>query len=77
LRNPPHGHVLTPGRYVGAEAAEEDDEHPVERFAAQDKLEEQFAEAGPGHDPARLAGWEGWRQINWLTASRTLRKEWR
>lgn len=25
-----HGHVLTPGRYVGAEAAEEDDEPPFE-----------------------------------------------
>jgi type I restriction enzyme M protein len=41
-----HGHVLTPGRYVGAEAAEEDETPFIERFAAlQDKLEEQFAEA--------------------------------
>ena len=39
-----HGHVLTPGRYVGAEAAEADDTPFAERFAAlQDKLEEQFA----------------------------------
>jgi type I restriction enzyme M protein len=41
-----HGHVLTPGRYVGAEAAEEDETPFTERFAAlQDKLEAQFAEA--------------------------------
>jgi type I restriction enzyme M protein len=39
-----HGHVLTPGRYVGAEAAEADDVPFAERFAGlQDKLEEQFA----------------------------------
>jgi type I restriction enzyme M protein len=41
-----HGHVLTPGRYVGAEAVEEDDTPFADRFAAlQDKLEEQFAQA--------------------------------
>ncbi len=41
-----HGHVLTPGRYVGAEAAEEDEEpfeEKVKRLTA--KLEEEFAEA--------------------------------
>ena len=41
-----HGHVLTPGRYVGAEEAEEDGE-PFEdkmtRLTA--KLEEQFQES--------------------------------
>ncbi len=40
-----HGHVLTPGRYVGAEAAEEDDEafnEKMERLTAQ--LAEQMAE---------------------------------
>jgi type I restriction enzyme M protein len=38
-----HGHVLTPGRYVGAEAAEADDVPFAERFAGlQDTLEEQF-----------------------------------
>ena len=41
-----HGYVLTPGRYVGAEEIEEDDE-PFEqrmgRLAA--KLEEQFKES--------------------------------
>jgi len=41
-----HGHVLTPGRYVGAEAAEEDDEpfeEKMRRLAA--SLREQQAEA--------------------------------
>jgi len=40
------GHVLTPGRYVGAEAAEEDDTPFTERFASlQETLEAQFADA--------------------------------
>ncbi len=40
-----HGHVLTPGRYVGAEAVEEESEPFPERFAAlRSKLEAQFAE---------------------------------
>ena len=40
-----HGHVLTPGRYVGAEAVEDDDEpfeEKMKRLMA--KLEEQFVE---------------------------------
>lgn len=38
-----HGHVLTPGRYVGAEEAEADETPFAERFAElQAKLEEQF-----------------------------------
>jgi type I restriction enzyme M protein len=43
-----HGHVLTPGRYVGAEAAEEDAEpfeQKMHRLVAQ--LREQQAEARP------------------------------
>ncbi|WP_439507297.1 type I restriction-modification system subunit M [Yoonia sp.] len=54
-----HGHVLTPGRYVGAEAAEEDDTPFAERFAAlQDQLETQFVEADvlTAAIRARLAG---------------------
>jgi type I restriction enzyme M protein len=42
-----HSHMLTPGRYVGAEAAEEDDEpfeDKMKRLAA--TLREQFREAG-------------------------------
>jgi type I restriction enzyme M protein len=41
-----HGHVLTPGRYVGAEELEDDDEpfeDKMKRLTA--KLEEEFAEA--------------------------------
>jgi type I restriction enzyme M protein len=40
-----HGHVLTPGRYVGAAAAEEDDVPFVERFVVlKEKLDEQLAQ---------------------------------
>ncbi|KAA8415904.1 N-6 DNA methylase, partial [Acetobacter sp. DmW_125126] len=40
-----HGFVLTPGRYVGAEEAEEDSVPFTERFAALEKtLKEQFAQ---------------------------------
>lgn len=54
-----HGHVLTPGRYVGAEAAEEDQTPFAERFAGlQEQLEVQFAEAEEltATIRARLAG---------------------
>jgi type I restriction enzyme M protein len=41
-----HGHVLTPGRYVGAEAQEDDGEPFAEKFAhLRRQLEEQFAES--------------------------------
>jgi type I restriction enzyme M protein len=41
-----HGHILTPGRYVGAADVEDDDMPFADRFAAlRAKLDEQFAEA--------------------------------
>ena len=41
-----HGHVLTPGRYVGTEEVEEDGTPFAERFATlQARLEDQFAES--------------------------------
>jgi hypothetical protein len=41
-----HSHVLTPGRYVGAEDVDDDDVPFMERFAAlKAKLEQQFAQA--------------------------------
>ena len=47
-----HSHVLTPGRYVGAEDVEEDDTPFAERLAAlRGKLHEQFAE---GHKLEKL-----------------------
>ncbi len=54
-----HGHVLTPGRYVGSQVAEEDETHFAERFAnLQEQLEAQFAEAEEltASIRARLAG---------------------
>jgi type I restriction enzyme M protein len=39
-----HGHVLTPGRYVGAEAVEDDDEgFEAKMLALTEKLGEQMA----------------------------------
>jgi type I restriction enzyme M protein len=41
-----HGYVLTPGRYVGAEEVEDDDEPFEEKMQRlTQKLEEQFAES--------------------------------
>jgi type I restriction enzyme M protein len=54
-----HNHVLTPGRYVGAEDIEDDDVPFAERFAAlRAKLDEQFAEADKLREAIRgkLAG---------------------
>jgi type I restriction enzyme M protein len=54
-----HGHVLTPGRYVGTEAAEEDNVPFIDRFTAlQEKLDEQcaLAEELTGSIRASLAG---------------------
>lgn len=46
-----HGHVLTPGRYVGAEAVEDDDEAFAEKMQKlTEKLGEQMAKGcGTGH----------------------------
>lgn len=43
-----HGHVLTPGRYVGAEETEDDDDMPFDERMEQltTKLKGQFAESG-------------------------------
>ncbi len=44
--DPRHGHVLTPGRYVGAAAEEDDGEPFAEKFARLRKpFEGQFAES--------------------------------
>lgn len=54
-----HSYVLTPGRYVGAADAEEDEVPFTERFAAlQEKLEKQFSESDrlSGNILASLAG---------------------
>lgn len=49
-----HGHVLTPGRYVGAEAAAQDDTPFAERFAElQARLDEQFKESSRLQDAIR------------------------
>jgi type I restriction enzyme M protein len=41
-----HGHVLTPGRYVGAEAQEDDGEPFPEKFARlRQQLQNEFAES--------------------------------
>ncbi|RIH85265.1 Type I restriction enzyme EcoKI M protein [Calidithermus terrae] len=61
-----HGHVLTPGRYVGAEAAEDDGEPFSEKMARLTKnLEEQFTEgeklqAQIRENLRRLGFWEGY-----------------
>ena len=54
-----HGHVLTPGRYVGATAAKQDETPFAERSAAlPEQLDAQFAEAEAltATIRARLAG---------------------
>ncbi len=49
-----HGHVLTPGRYVGTETVAEDDTPFAERFAVlQATLEQQFAESDQLTDTIR------------------------
>ena len=42
-----HGHVITPGRYVGAEETEEDDDMPFDQRMEQltAKLKSQFGES--------------------------------
>ena len=51
-----HGHVLTPGRYVGAQEAEADEVPFAERFAAlRARLEEQMAESDQRNVTIRAA----------------------
>jgi len=55
-----HGHVLTPGRYVGAEEVAEDGEPFTEKMARlKATLEEQFAESARLEEAIR-------RNLQWV-----------
>jgi type I restriction enzyme M protein len=55
-----HGHVLTPGRYVGAEEVEDDDEAFADKMQKlTEKLGEQMAK-GAELDQLIRRSWEGW-----------------
>lgn len=79
-----HGHVLTPGRYVGAEALEDDDEgFEAKMQSLTEKLGEQMAKGAKGAEldqviRQKLGGWgmsSDWRNVRSLSAQSARRTD--